>query len=304
MTMPRTALRRRLLIAGAAFPLALALRRPASAATATAAANASTSAADARFAALEHRYGGRLGVCARTESGDLQIGYRVDERFPFCSTFKLILASAVLARSARSPGLLERRVRCTQRDLVAYSPISSQHVGTGMTVAQLCAAALQYSDNTAANQLMKLIGGPAAVTQYARSVGDNVFRLDRWETALNTAISGDPRDTTTPHAMTRTALALVLGSALPAGQRTQLQTWLRGNTTGGKRIRAGVPASWQVGDKTGTGDRGTANDVAVLWRPSGEPIVLTVFHTQEVADAKSSDQAIAEAARIVAAIIG
>ena len=296
--MNRSAVRRRLLVASAAAPLALSLRRPAAAAT-DAANITGPSGVGARFAALERHYGGRLGVCARTASGD-GIGHRANERFPFCSTFKLILASAVLARSTLSPGLLDRRIRYTQRDLVSYSPLSSQHVATGMTVAALCAAAIQYSDNSAANLLMRMLGGPSAVTAYARSIGDTAFRLDRWETALNTAIPGDPRDTSTPTAMTHTAYALVLGDALPASQRAQLQTWLRGNTTGGKRIRAGVPADWRVGDKTGTGDRGTANDVAVLWRPSHEPIVLTVFHTREVADAKPSDDVIAEAARIVA----
>jgi beta-lactamase class A len=294
--MTDSAVRRRLLVAGVAVPFALSLRRAAGATTnATDAADSGT-----RFAALEHRYGGRLGVCARTASGALQVGYRADERFAFCSTFKVILASAVLARCARSPGLLDQRIRYTQRELVHYSPISSQHVATGMTVAELCAAALRYSDNSAANQLIKLVGGPAAVTAYARSIGDITFRLDRWETALNTAIPGDPRDTTTPAAMTRTVNTLVLGDILPAPQRTQLQTWLRGNTTGNQRIRAGVPSDWQVGDKTGTGDHGTANDVAVLWQPSHEPIVLTVFHTREVADAKPSDDVIAAAARIVA----
>ncbi|HTH62065.1 MAG TPA: class A beta-lactamase [Paraburkholderia sp.] len=286
------AARRRLLVAGAAVPFTLWLRR-------SDAATLDTDHAAARFAALERRYGGRLGICARDAAGGTQLGYRADERFAFCSTFKLILASAVLADSMRSPGLLDRRIRYTHGDLVAYSPISSQHVATGMTVAELCAAALQESDNSAANQLIKLVGGPAAVTAYARSIDDTAFRLDRWETSLNTAIPGDPRDTTTPAAMTRTAHALVLGDALGHSQRAQLQAWMRGNTTGDKRIRAGVPAGWRVGDKTGTGDYGTANDVAALWPPSREPLVLTVFHTHDVADAKPNDNVIAEAARIV-----
>lgn len=298
--MTQSAVRRRLLVAGAVAPFALSLRQSAAETTGL----ATSADSSARFAALERRYGGRLGVCVCTASGATQSGYRMNERFAFCSTFKVILASAVLARSARSPGLLDRRIRYRQRDLVAYSPISSQRVVAGMTVAELCAAALQYSDNSAANQLIKLVGGPAAVTAYARSVGDTTFRLDRWETALNTAIPGDPRDTSTPAAMTRTVSKLVLGDALPESQRTQLQTWLRGNTTGDRRIRAGVPAAWQVGDKTGTGDYGTANDVAVLWRPSREPIVLTVFHTQEVAEAKPNDAVIAAAARIIAEMFG
>ncbi|MDN8127273.1 class A beta-lactamase, partial [Burkholderia multivorans] len=162
----------------------------------------------------------------------------------------------------------------------------------------------QYSDNTAANELMKLIGGPAAVTAYARSIGDDTFRLDRWETELNTALPGDLRDTTTPAAMAASLRVLVLGDALPAAQRAQLIEWLRGNKVGDKRIRAGVPTGWRVGDKTGTGDYGTTNDAGVLWPPSRAPIVLAVYYTQTRADAKAKDDVIATATRIAIATLG
>lgn len=214
------------------------------------------------FAALEHAAGGRLGVCAIDSASGRRAQHRADERFPFCSTFKAMLGAAVLARSVERPGLLQQRVTYGPSDLVNYSPVSGKHVGTGMTVAELCEAAIQYSDNSAANLAMKLIGGPSAVTAYARSIGDDAFRLDRWETELNTALPGDPRDTTTPAAMAASMRVLTLGDALPPAQRAQLVAWLRGNKVGDKRIRAGVPAGSQVGDKTGTGDYGTTNDAA------------------------------------------
>lgn len=215
-----------------------------------------------------------------------------------------MLGAAVLAQSVAHPGLLQQRVTYGRSDLVSYSPVTERHVDTGMTVAELCAATIQYSDNTAANELMKLIGGPAAVTAYARSIGDDTFRLDRWETELNTALPGDLRDTTTPAAMAASLRVLVLGDALPAAQRAQLIEWLRGNKVGDKRIRAGVPAGWRVGDKTGTGDYGTTNDAGVLWPPSRAPIVLAVYYTQTRADAKAKDDVIATATRIAIATLG
>ncbi|AFQ49902.1 PEN family class A beta-lactamase, Bcc-type [Burkholderia cepacia] len=288
--------RRTLLLAAATAPLVLTVTACGSAPAAAQDVSSATT-----FAALERAAGGRLGVCAIDTASGRRAQHRADERFPFCSTFKAMLSAAVLAQSVERPGLLQQRVTYGQSDLVNYSPVSGKHVGTGMTVAELCAAAIQYSDNSAANLAMKLIGGPAAVTAYARSIGDDAFRLDRWETELNTALPGDPRDTTTPAAMAASLHALTLGEALPPAQRAQLVAWLRGNQVGDKRIRAGVPAGWQVADKTGTGDYGTTNDAGVIWPPSRAPIVLAVYYTQARADAKPKDDVIAAAARIAAA---
>ncbi|MHA4866438.1 class A beta-lactamase [Duganella sp. PWIR1] len=250
----------------------------------------------ALLAALEKQSGGRLGVAALNMADGRQLLHRADERFPLCSTFKTMLSAAVLARE---PALLKRRIRYTKKDLVPNSPVTEQHVAKGMTVAALCEATLQYSDNAAANLLMKQIGGPAAVTTYARSIGDADFRLERWETELNSAIPGDPRDTTTPLAMAKSLHKLVLGDGLPATPRKQLKDWMLGNTTGDTRIRAGVPAGWPVADKTGAGSYGTINDIAVIW-PSGKaPIVLAVYLTQPGKDDKWRPEFHGEVAKVV-----
>jgi beta-lactamase class A len=250
----------------------------------------------AMLARLETESGGRLGVAALNTADGRQLLHRADERFPFCSTFKMMLSAAVLAKE---PSLLKKRVLYAKSDLVAYSPVTEKHVGKGMTVAALCEATIQYSDNGAANLLMKQIGGPAAVTAFARAIGDNEFRLDRMETELNTAVPGDPRDTTTPAAMAASLHKLVLGDGLAPAQRKQLKDWMLGNTTGDTRIRAGVPSNWQVADKTGTGEHGTTNDIAVLWAPGRAPIVLVVYLTQPGKDDKPRSEIIAEAAKIV-----
>jgi beta-lactamase class A len=222
--------------------------------------------------------------------------HRADERFPFCSTFKMMLSAAILSRE---PALLKKHIKYDKSDLVSYSPVTSKHVADGMTVAELCEATLQISDNAAANLLMKQIGGPAAVTAFARSIGDTEFRQERWETALNTALPGDVRDTTTPLAMAKSLQKLVLGEALPAAARKQLKDWMLGNTTGATRIRAGVPAGWPVADKTGSGDYGTVNDIAVIWPPGKAPIVLAVYVTQPNKDDKTRPEIHGEVAKVV-----
>lgn len=251
-----------------------------------------------RLAALEASTGGRIGVFGVNTGSGAAIGHRAHERFPFCSTFKLLAVSAILKRSEVEAALLERRVRYTGDDLVNNSPVTGQHTGDGMTVAALCAAALQYSDNTAANLIVGLLGGPGAVTAFARSVGDDRFRLDRLETALNTAIPGDHRDTSTPAAMTADLRGVALGDVLAVPQRDQLATWMRGCTTGAKRIRAAIPADWVVADKTGSGDYGTANDIAVLWPPGKPALVLSVYSTREQENAPFRDDTVAEAAKL------
>ncbi|WP_445287273.1 class A beta-lactamase [Variovorax atrisoli] len=284
--------RRTLLLAASVLPLA-------GACTAWSGAG-SQSSAEAQLAELERASGGRLGVAGFNTGSGVRLQHRAHERFPLCSTFKLMLAAAVLERSTRDGGLLSRNLSYGKGDLIDHSPITEKHVATGMTVAAMCAATIQYSDNAAANLLLKELGGPATVTAFARGIGDQTFRLDRTEPELNTSIPGDPRDTTTPSAMSDSIQRLVLGDALGAAQRDQLKTWLLGNTTSTERFLAGVPAGWKVGDKTGSGSYGSTNDVGVLWPPAGAPIVLSVYLTFPQKDAKGRNDVIASAARIAA----
>lgn len=265
---------------------------------------ATLAAAISKLEGIEGPDGARLGVYALDLESGMEVKHRSEERFPVCSTFKMILTSAILKQSVQDAGLMTRRISYAKKDLVTYSPVTEKHVEDGMTVEALCAAAMQYSDNTAANLLMKILGGPGAVTAFARSIGDTQFRLDRWETELNTALPGDPRDTSIPAAMGRSLQKLALGDGLPEAQRAKLVGWLQGNTTGDKRIRAAVPPDWKVGDKTGSGDYGTANDIALLWPPGRKPIVLAIYHTQKAADAKWQNEAIAAAARVVLEAFG
>lgn len=260
---------------------------------------ANTDNVQQKLAALEARAGGRLGVALINTADNSRILYRADERFAVCSTSKVMAAAAVLKQSESDKNLLAQRVAIKSTDLVNYNPIAEKFVNSSMTLAELSAAALQYSDNTAMNKLIAHLGGPQKVTAFARSLGDNTFRLDRTEPSLNTAIPGDPRDTTTPLAMAQTLRSLTLGNALGETQRAQLVAWMKGNTTGGASIKAGLPTSWVVGDKTGSGDYGTTNDIAVIWPENRAPLILVTYFTQPQQQAESRRDVLASAAKIV-----
>jgi beta-lactamase class A len=250
---------------------------------------------------LESRFGGRVGVYALDTGSGATITHRAAELFPMCSTFKILAAGAILRLRQSQPGLLDRLVRYDRSKVVSASPVTSLHVADGMTVSGLCHAAVTQSDNTAANLLLEILGGPGAVTQFARSLGDPVTRLDRWEPQLNDVPPGEQRDTTAPERMAGNLRALVLGNALDPAGRDLLTDWLVANQTGGTRIRAGLPAGWRVGDKTGSGDRGEVNDVAVVWPPTRAPLIIAVYTVP--GDPKAGpNNAVPSAASIVARV--
>ncbi|GAA5071421.1 beta-lactamase class A [Thermocatellispora tengchongensis] len=256
---------------------------------------------------LEARFKGRIGAWALDTGTGKTVGNRTGQRFPMLSTFKAVAAAAVLHKARTSdPGLMDRVVRWTAADLKPNSPVTEKHVHDGLTVAELCEAAITRSDNTAANMLLKQIGGPAGLTRYFRSLKDPVSRLDRWETELNDWSPKEKRDTTTPAAMGRDLAALTTGSALDAKDRARLNGWLRANKTGDNRIRAGLPATWTIGDKTGTGGTyGTANDIAVVWpAEGGAPIIMSIYTNRRAADAAAEEQVIAKTAAILARGLG
>jgi beta-lactamase class A len=257
-----------------------------------------------RFTAIEKETGGRLGIAGLDTGTGFRFGHRETERFAMCSTFKVLAVGALLTRVEHGQEDLHRRIRFAAGAVIEGSPISKDHFGDGMTLAEACAAALDYSDNTAANLILSTLGGPHAVTAFARSLGDPVTRLDRTEPTLNEATPGDPRDTTTPSAMAGNLQKLLLGKALTPASREQLTRWMIANKTGDARLRAGFPQDWRIGDKTGTGDRGTANDIAIAWPPGRKPIIVAVYLTEATVSPDRQSAAIADVARAIDAAIG
>ena len=252
------------------------------------------------WGAIEAVSGGRLGVAVLQADGRLD-GHRLDERFPMCSTFKWLAAACVLHRVDAGLERLERRVRFGRDVLLPHSPVAARHVGAGMTVGELCHAAITTSDNAAANLILASFGGPAGLTRYARSLGDEVTRFDRTEPSLNEARPGDPRDTTTPRAMARLLHAALLGDALSPRGREQLARWLEATETNGARLRADLPAGWRMGSKTGSGARGTTNDVGIFWPPGRPPVIVAAYLTESEAPEAARNGAVAQVARRVTA---
>ena len=263
--------------------------------------NLDLSAFEKELVDLEEATGGRLGVALLDTASGVHAGHRTDERFPMCSTFKLLAVAAVLARVDRRKEQLERVVRFTPKDIVTYSPATETRVGdAGMSIKELCAAAITLSDNTAGNLLLATIGGPTGLTAFARTLGDNITRLDRIEPDLNEALPGDPRDTSTPAAMLSDLRALAFGKVLSAPSKGQLIEWLGQNKTGDKRLRAGLPNGWKVGDKTGSGARGTTNDLAIVWPPKHPPVLVSVYLTGATVDDDQRNLTIAAVGKKIA----
>jgi beta-lactamase class A len=270
--------------------------------TGAAAGAAFPGAAADRPAALERRVGGRLGVFALDTASGATLAHRADERFPMCSTFKVLAVSTVLTRVDAGREHLDRRIAYGPGELLSYAPQTRRNVRRGwMTVAELCSAALVWSDNTAANLLTAAAGGPPAVTRYARSLDDRLTRLDRYGPAMSSSIPGDRRDTTTPRAMVRDWQRLLCGDALSRASRSLLEGALVACRTGDERIRAGLPHAWRAGDKTGSGTHGTSNDVAILWPPKRAPIVVAAYLTGATAGEDARNAVLAAVGRLVVA---
>ncbi|WP_160009415.1 class A beta-lactamase [Nocardioides sp. AX2bis] len=256
-----------------------------------------------RLAALEEERDARLGVYAVDTGTGRSVAYRGGERFAYASTIKALAAGAVLDDLSRPE--LRERVRWTEEDLVEYSPVTELHVEDGLTVRQLIDAAITVSDNTAGNLLFDLVGGPGALdAALVDDVGDRTTEVVRREPDLNTAVPGDPRDTTTPRALATSLGRYVLGDVLPAADRRLLEATMRRTETGDALIRAGVPQGWRVGDKTGSAGYGTRNDVAVVRPPGGDPVLVAVMTTHDEADAATDDALVADATRVVVDALG
>lgn len=251
---------------------------------------------DEQFAQLENEFDARIGVYAIDTGTNQAIEYRPEERFAFASTYKALAAAILLQQNSLEE--LKEVITYTKDDLVPYSPITEKHIDTGMTLLELSEAAVRFSDNTAGNLLFEALGGPEGFEQALRRIGDNVTQADRFEPDLNAFTPENTRDTSTPRALATSLQAFAVGDLLSDEKREQFSDLLQGNATGDKLIRAGAPKGWKVGDKSGAGSYGTRNDIAVVWPPNREPIVMAIMSRHDTEDAKYDDALIAQAAKV------
>ena len=245
--------------------------------------------------------GARLGVAALDTGSGRWLVHDEDGRYAMASTFKAGLAGAILAEVEAGRLALDQEIAFTRADLVSHAPVVEAALDRGrLPVERLCAAIVEVSDNAAANLLLARIGGPEGLTRFFRRCGDPITRLDRMETALNSNLPGDPRDTTTPRAMVGTLKALLIDGPLGPASRAKLHGWMEGATTGLGRLRAGLPHGWRIGDKTGNGANGAANDIAFAYPPGRAPILIACYQSGGNADGAMRDAVHASVARAVA----
>lgn len=259
--------------------------------------------AERKLKAIHKRIGGRLGVHVLDSQSGKRIGYDDDSRYAMASTFKMLLAAAILWQVDRGAFPLAYPLPIARADLLPTSPMVEAALAAGaesMTVQDLCRAIVTRSDNAAANILLNSMGGPETLTRFMRTIGDEVTRLDRIELELNSNTPGDPRDTTTPRAMADSMLRIFTQDVLSLPSRALLIDWMNAANTGLDRLRAGIPRSWQVGDKTGTGPNGAVNDVAIAYPPDRRPIFIAVFMSESKLPLKELVAAHAEIGRLVA----
>lgn len=266
------------------------LRSAAIAAAALLPLSANAADLDQTVEALEQRLDARIGVAVHDTGTGKVWGHREDERFLMNSTVKVPLCAAVLSRSDID---LTEELPVRADDILEYAPVTEQHVGGTMTVADLCFATIDQSDNTAANLLFGRLGGPESLTAFLRSIGDDVTRSDRIEPDLNIWAAGDPRDTTTPTAMVRTLEAMLTGNALTVAAREQLADWMRPGEVTGALMRPSVPDNWDMADKSGGGSN-TRNLIAMLTPPNGAPIFVSLFISEAEVDFATRNWALVE----------
>lgn len=253
---------------------------------------------------LEMRLGGRIGVSLLRFDGKAVFGYRCSERFALASTFKWLLAAVVLNEVEAGELRLDQRIPFTEADMVAYAPITGASLGEGfLTVVELCRAAVQFSDNPAANLLLGLIDGPSGFTERLRKLGDETTRLDRWEPELNSNEPADSRDTTAPCAMSATLHRIWSTDILSRDSRAMLAEWMSASRTGVRRLRAGWPRAWQVADKTGTGGNGAVNAIAVVRVPAGQSFFVAAYFSESVLSREALEHGHAELATMLVPLI-
>jgi len=255
------------------------------------------------LSALEKANGGRIGVVARDLGSKRTLAWRGDERFIYCSTFKMYLAAATLLRVQAGEERLDREIPITRADMVNNAPVTEPAIGGSLTVEQLMQGTVEVSDNPAANLLLKAMGGIAPMQAFYRGIGDDSTRADRFEPEMN-RLDGD-KDTVTPLQSAANIQRLFIDptSPLSAESKTNLLGWMFNSPTGMARIKAGVPDGWRVAHKTGTGGYGPTNDIGILYPPSGEPVILAAYY-HAASDDPKNEAVIAGATRMALTALG
>ncbi|WP_313081361.1 class A beta-lactamase [Atlantibacter sp.] len=243
----------------------------------------------------EKRLNARIGMAVVNAQGEPVFGYRQDERFPLTSTFKTLACAALLERLQKDGGSLDQQVTIQPDELLDYAPITKNYLAPAtLSLRTLCAAAVSYSDNTAGNRILTYLGGPQAITQFMRRLGDNVTRLDRTEPTLNEATPGDARDTSSPKSMAAGLQKILTSDTLTPANRAALDSWMREDKVGDALLRATLPQGWAIADKTGAGGYGSRAIIAAVYPPQQAPFYVAIYITRTEATMQMANTAIAQ----------
>jgi len=241
----------------------------------------------------ERHLGARIGVSIYDIAANDSWSYNGNDRFPLMSTFKVLACAKLLVDVEKGLQSFDTSTVITTDSLINWSPITKNLVGKKMSLKQACSAAMIMSDNTATNIVLTGIKGPKALTQFMRSIGDDITRLDRIEPDLNEALDGDKRDTTTPNAMVKSLHTILFGDVLSQSSKTQLKQWMIDNKVTGSLLRSVLPKQWSIADRSGSGGFGSRGITAAVWSDKRTPIILSIYLTQTEASFVDRNKAIA-----------
>jgi beta-lactamase class A len=280
---------------------------------------------------------GLLGVTVLDVDSGAQARVNADHAYPMMSVFKAPVAATVLAQIDTGHLSLAQKVTINRADVVGGSAVPSigaHFHGDSMTftVDQLLTAAISESDNTAADALVRLVGGPKVVTAFLRAHGIDEMRVDMDEADVDRIFDGighgeqipanetaqqslvrlrrgyrdylsDPRNRTTPDAAVKFLKQLWKGSLLSAGS-TQHLLQLMYKQTIPRRLRGGLPEGVRLADKCGTsvsfeGETAAYNDIGIMTWPNGHTVIVAAFLTGSRADKAERDAIYAEIAKAV-----
>ena len=255
-----------------------------------------------KIEAIESQLGARIGVSIYDVTDNKLWHHNGDTRFPLMSTFKTLACAKLLFDVEKGLQSFDTSSIVTQSSLVKWSPVTEKYIGKKFTLKQACSAAMIMSDNTATNIVLTGIKGPKALTQFMRSIGDEVTRLDRIEPYLGEALDGDKRDTTSPNAMVKSLNTLLFGNTLSQVSKAQLKQWMIDNTGTGSLFRSVLPENWSIADRSGAGGYGSRGITAVVWSNKRSPLIISVYLTQTNASFAQLDQAIANIGKEIFAV--
>lgn len=257
---------------------------------------------------ISHAAQGRVGVTATVIETGESVTLNGDQRFPMQSVYKFPIGMAVLAQVDQGKLKLDQQVRVETSDFVSnlqHSPIRDENPqGVELNLAELLKYMVSESDGTACDVLLKLVGGPEAVTQYLHDLDVNDIVVANTEKEIGQDKAVQYRNYATPDAVVTLLRALYEDQGLSESNQALLLRLMIETPTGIQRIKGLLPDGTVVAHKTGTsrtvdGVTAATNDVGLVTLPNGQHLAIAVFVSDSTANDTMREKVIAKVARAV-----